>query len=140
MQTDCTPDQIEFQGFGRRRVVGQFDAGRTSSDGGVVLLREVEERTGWLRRFASCFRDGRAAYAASHIGCPVLGVKVGRMGFLTEVEPADALPLVRAVFAGRARVEERLALTVEPVSGAGEPARGLGGGRRFLRRLRLLGI
>lgn len=63
----------------------------------------------------------RAAYAASHIGCPVLGVKVGRLGFLTEVEPADALPLVRAVLAGRARVEERLALTVEPVSGADFP-------------------
>ena len=63
----------------------------------------------------------QAAYAASHIGCPVLGVKVGRMGFLTEVEPADALPLVRAVLDGRARVEKRLALTVEPVSGADFP-------------------
>ena len=63
----------------------------------------------------------RAAYAASHIGCPVLGVKVGRMGFLTEVEPTDALPLVRAVLDGRARVEKRLALTVEPVSGADFP-------------------
>ena len=60
----------------------------------------------------------RAAYAASHVGCPVLGVKVGRMGFLTEVEPGDALALIRAVLAGRAFVEERLALTVEPVSGA----------------------
>lgn len=63
----------------------------------------------------------RAAYTASHAGCPVLGVKVGRMGFLTEVEPAEALPLVRAVLEGRARVEERLALTAEPVSGASFP-------------------
>lgn len=60
----------------------------------------------------------RAAYAASHAGCPVLGVKVGRMGFLTEVEPHEALPLVRAVLDGSADVEERLALTVEPVAGA----------------------
>ena len=64
----------------------------------------------------------RAAYAASHVGCPVLGVKVGRMGFLTEVEPDDALPLVRAVLDGRARIEERLALTAEPVAGADFPA------------------
>jgi NAD+ kinase len=64
----------------------------------------------------------RAAYAASHVGCPVLGVKVGRMGFLTEVEPDDAVPLVRAVLAGSARVEERLALTVEPLSGADFPS------------------
>ena len=60
----------------------------------------------------------RAAYAASHAECPVLGVKVGRMGFLTEVEPDEALPLIRAVLEGRARVEERLALTAEPVAGA----------------------
>ena len=60
----------------------------------------------------------RAAYAASHLGCPVLGVKVGRLGFLTEVEPDDAPPLIRAVLTGRARIEERLAVTVEPVAGA----------------------
>jgi NAD+ kinase len=63
----------------------------------------------------------RAAYAASAAGCPVLGVKVGRMGFLTEVEPGDALPLIREVLAGTARVEERLAITVEPVSGTSFP-------------------
>jgi NAD+ kinase len=63
----------------------------------------------------------RAAHAASHVGCPVLGVKVGRVGFLTEVEPSDAPAVIRDVFDGRARVEERLAITVEPVSGAEFP-------------------
>jgi NAD+ kinase len=63
----------------------------------------------------------RAAHAASHVGCPVLGVKVGRLGFLTEVEPDEALPLVRAVLDGSARIEERLALTAEPVAGADFP-------------------
>ncbi|MET0802103.1 MAG: NAD(+)/NADH kinase [Actinomycetota bacterium] len=63
----------------------------------------------------------RGAYAASHVGCPVLGVKVGRLGFLTEVEPADAQPLIRAVLDGTARIEERLAITVEPVAGADFP-------------------
>ncbi|MDH5225591.1 MAG: NAD(+)/NADH kinase [Actinomycetota bacterium] len=89
----------------------------------VALTDEVEapELSEDLDLVVSIGGDGtflRAAYAASHIGCPVLGVKVGRLGFLTEVEPADAVPLVRAVLDGRARVEERLALTVEPVSGA----------------------
>ena len=59
----------------------------------------------------------RAAFVASDIGCPVLGVKVGRMGFLTEVEPHDAEGLIRSVLAGTARIEERLALTTEPVAG-----------------------
>ena len=63
----------------------------------------------------------RAAVAASGAGCPVLGVKVGRMGFLTEVEPESALDLIRSLLAGTARVEERLALTTEPVDGVAFP-------------------
>jgi NAD+ kinase len=61
----------------------------------------------------------RAALVAAAAGCPVLGVKVGRMGFLTEVEPAEAPALIGAVLDGTARIEERLALTAEPVDGAG---------------------
>jgi len=60
----------------------------------------------------------RAAHAASDLGCPVLGIKVGRLGFLTEVEPDGALDLIRSVLSGRARIDERMALTVEPIEGA----------------------
>jgi NAD+ kinase len=60
----------------------------------------------------------RAAVAAAEAGCPVLGVKVGRLGFLTEVDPDEAPALIRSVLAGTAQIEERLALTVEPVDGA----------------------
>ncbi|HEY7401140.1 MAG TPA: NAD(+)/NADH kinase [Actinomycetota bacterium] len=63
----------------------------------------------------------RAAHVASHADCPVLGVKVGRMGFLTEVEPPDAEKLVRRVLDGSARIEERLAVTAHPEDG-GFPA------------------
>lgn len=68
----------------------------------------------------------RAAHLASAIGCPVLGVKVGRLGFLTEVEPRESLELIRSALAGVARVEERLALFAEPDStSAFEPQWGL---------------
>jgi hypothetical protein len=33
MQTECSAEQFEFEGFGRRRVVAAFDAGAMSSDG-----------------------------------------------------------------------------------------------------------
>ncbi len=56
----------------------------------------------------------RAAHAALQADCPVLGIKVGRIGFLTEVEPAEAAPLLREVLDGTARIEERLAVTAEP--------------------------
>ena len=83
MRTDCTSDQLEFQGLGRRRVVGRFDAGLTTSDGGgLVLLREVAERTGWLRGFGGCFRDGRATGRIEHtalelVSQRVLGIALG---------------------------------------------------------------
>ena len=59
MATDCNPQQLEFQGVGRRTVVAAFDGGTLTSDGGLLLLSEVERRRGILRQFASCFRDQR---------------------------------------------------------------------------------
>lgn len=52
----------------------------------------------------------RAAHLASSGDAPVIGVKVGRLGFLTEHEPADAARAVRRFLAGDARVESRLAV------------------------------
>ncbi|MGH7802979.1 MAG: IS1380 family transposase [Candidatus Binatia bacterium] len=66
MRADCTSEQIEFQGLGRRKVVAGFDAGRATSDGGVMLLREVAERSGLLRDFAACFRDHRDPTRIEH--------------------------------------------------------------------------
>jgi NAD+ kinase len=64
----------------------------------------------------------RAAHVAAEAECPVLGVKVGRLGFLTETEPGPAaLELVRAALEGRARVEERLAVMAEPADGSSFP-------------------
>jgi NAD+ kinase len=63
----------------------------------------------------------RAAHAAASIGCPVLGVKVGRLGFLTEVEPDGAIAAIRDVLDGRAEIEDRLAVTAEPAGGVPFP-------------------
>jgi len=59
MTTDCIPQQLEFQGPGRRTVVASFDGGTLSSDGGLLLLAEVERQRGILRQFAACFEDHR---------------------------------------------------------------------------------
>ena len=66
MRTDCSSDQLEFQGVAGRRVVAEFNGGRQTSDAGLLLLREVAERTGLLRRFAGCFRDLRRADRIEH--------------------------------------------------------------------------
>jgi NAD+ kinase len=57
----------------------------------------------------------RAARIASLGRLPVLGVKVGRVGFLTEVEPEDATRVLERVIEGSARIEERLAVVAEPI-------------------------
>jgi NAD+ kinase len=60
-------------------------------------------------------------------GAPVMGVNVGHLGYLTEVEPA-ALPMaLEMFFTGRFAIEERmlLSVTVVPASGRGEPSRRL---------------
>jgi len=66
MQTECTQLEFEFQGLGKRRVVGKFDGGRISTDGGGLLLREIEKRTGILGRFAGCFTDNRDERRIEH--------------------------------------------------------------------------
>ena len=59
----------------------------------------------------------RAAYVAAQTGAPVLGVKVGRLGFLTEVEPPGAEELILRALDGNARVEERMAVLASPETG-----------------------
>jgi hypothetical protein len=66
VQTDCRTDQLQFQGFGGRRVEAAFDGGRQTSDAGLLLLREVAERTGLLGRFAACFTDHRRPDRIEH--------------------------------------------------------------------------
>jgi NAD+ kinase len=63
----------------------------------------------------------RAAHAAAVAGCPVLGVKVGRLGFLTEVEPHAAPELIRRALVGAVVIEERMAVTAEPGNGTTFP-------------------
>ena len=66
MQTQCKPVQIECQGFGRRKVRAAFDGGHISSDGGALLLREVDRRFGITRGLAGCFTDHRREDLIEH--------------------------------------------------------------------------
>ena len=81
-KTECTDKPIEFQGAGRRRVEARFDAGCVSSDGGLLLLREVAERSGLLEAFAACFHDHRDSSRVEHsvlqlVSQRVLGIACG---------------------------------------------------------------
>jgi hypothetical protein len=47
-------------------VVARFDGGDITSDGGSLLLRELEARTGIIRDFAACFIDHRDPERIEH--------------------------------------------------------------------------
>ncbi len=66
MATQCIPEQLEFHALGRRAVVGRFDGGRISTDGGGTLLREADLRIGLSARLASCFSDYRNPESIEH--------------------------------------------------------------------------
>ncbi len=59
MKTKCKGQKIRFQEHGRRKVEADFDGGMLTSDGGGLLLREVEARHGVVKGLADCFRDQR---------------------------------------------------------------------------------
>ncbi|WP_066343615.1 IS1380 family transposase [Azohydromonas lata] len=51
---------------GRRVIEAAFDGGDLASDGGVVLLRQVDERIGLTRAAARVFEDGRRQASVTH--------------------------------------------------------------------------
>jgi NAD+ kinase len=110
-------------------------AGRVR-DWAVAHEVEVSEIDVWERDWGHCHRrnavdeaaaaghpslivtvggDGtflRGARVAAEDGVPVLGINVGRVGFLTEVEPAEIGAALDAFFSGQVQMDERLMLTL----------------------------
>jgi hypothetical protein len=66
MSTECTQKSFGFHPHFQRRVEANFKGGRISSNGGGVLLREVERKTGMLKRLAKCFEDRRRPGLIEH--------------------------------------------------------------------------
>jgi len=80
--TDCNCEQMEFHSLGRRTVVGNFNGGMISWNGGGLLPAEVEAKTGILARLSEQFIDYRKPDAIEHsvrelVGQRVLGLALG---------------------------------------------------------------
>ena len=52
--------------FGRRKIVASFTGGQLSSDGGLLLLKQVDEQLGLTARLAGCIRDQRSQNLIEH--------------------------------------------------------------------------
>lgn len=66
MPTQCSQVELDFGRSGGRKLVGAFDGGAITSNGGVVLLAAADRVTGLGRRLARCFTDLRVADAVRH--------------------------------------------------------------------------
>lgn len=55
-----------FADLGPRHVVADFSGGHLSSDGGALLLRQIDNGLGVTRSLAACFADGRDARYIEH--------------------------------------------------------------------------
>jgi hypothetical protein len=76
METECSSGQLEFEGFGGRRVVAAFDGGAVTSDAGTVLLREADRAIGLIERVAACFTDHREADQVIHALPTLIGQRI----------------------------------------------------------------
>ncbi len=63
---NCTPDQIDFGRLGRRHIEANFEGGSISSDGGLMLLRQVDHRLGLSRSIAKVLNDPRDPSRVTH--------------------------------------------------------------------------
>ncbi len=60
------PSLFSFNDLGSRQVIADFSAGYLSSDGGMLLLRQIDEGLGISRSLARCFYDARNPLFIEH--------------------------------------------------------------------------
>jgi hypothetical protein len=59
-----------------KTIVAKFDGGLLSSDGGILILREVEQRLRVADRIAACLKDRRAPDQITHSLADIIGFRL----------------------------------------------------------------
>jgi hypothetical protein len=110
--TECKQKVFSFTAHFSRRVEAGFTAGQVSSDGGALLLREVDRRINLLGRLAGCFRDGRNQDLVEHKLSEMLSQRIYGLALgyedLNDHEQLRSDPLL-GLLSGKRKLEEPLA-------------------------------
>jgi len=56
---ECNGEQFEFPGFSGRKIEAKFEGGAVSSDGGILHLREIDQKLGLIEAVNKVLRDPR---------------------------------------------------------------------------------
>jgi hypothetical protein len=110
--TECNQETFAFTAHFSRRVEAGFTTGQVSSDGGALLLREVDGKINLLGRLAGCFSDGRSPLLVKHqlpemLAQRIYGLALGYED-LNDHEQLRSDPLL-ALLSGKRDVDEPLA-------------------------------
>lgn len=74
--TECTQTQLEFPPLNRRKIQAEFSGGDVTSDGGVLLLREIDNRLGLLTSVDKVIPDPRDPRYTTHSQLSLLRQRV----------------------------------------------------------------
>ena len=72
VKVEPTPPLASLSPVAGKAIIARFDGGQLSSDAGVLLLREVEQRLGVAKRLAACIDDPRLPERVRHEVADVL--------------------------------------------------------------------
>jgi hypothetical protein len=101
---------MDFGSSGGRKLVGAFDGGAITSNGGVVLLAAADKRIGLCDRLAACFTDHRSASNIEHVLANLLRQRIfGQALGHEDLIDHDALRFDPALMAALDRPEDALA-------------------------------
>ena len=110
MPTQCSQAEMDFGTCGARKLVGAFDGGAITSNGGVVLLGAADKAIGLCERLAACFRDLRNANLVTHETVDLLRQRIFGLGLgYEDLIDHDALRFDPALTAALGKPEDALA-------------------------------
>ena len=110
--TECSQRRFWFAAHFSREVKAEFTADQVSTDGGALLLREVNSKIRLLPRLSSCFLDGRNPEQVEHrleemLAQRIYGLALGYED-LNDHEQLRSEPLF-GLLSGKRKLEEPLA-------------------------------
>jgi hypothetical protein len=110
--TGCKQEAFRFAAHFSCRVEAGFTAGQVSTDGGALLLREVDRKINLLGRLAECFRDGRNPQQVEHTVKEMLAQRIYGLALgyedVNDHEQLRSDP-VFGLLSGKRKLEEPLA-------------------------------
>jgi len=114
--TECSDARLEAKAPDGRTLTAAFDGGAITSDGGVILLREVESKIRVLERFGGCFKDFRDQNRVRHTAQQMASQRVLALALgYEDLNDHDELrfdPLLATAIGKRERSGDQLASSV----------------------------